>query len=298
MHRREFLALSAASTTGLTGCLSGASAPSPESDATTTDAATTTTDRTIRTTDATETTTQTTIDATVSVTDVTLQPGVVTLVSADHISVGRQDGQYLFVDVTAEGSALPSRDDFAFRFGGTTYPAVSTAQPWRIWRYYGDRDWLYDAGSGEGVLLFELPESADSSTEASLTWPGSEWRPDDALWRRLATPEPSLTVSVDIPETVPASEYPTVSLTVKNEGDVTGQFLGALNRAGPRVAHVPVTTISFLVPAGESKTWKLTDDSIMDGESQEENVGDGEPDMTYYLDWSGDSVERNVRYTD
>ncbi|NHN59932.1 MULTISPECIES: hypothetical protein [Halorussus] len=293
MRRRTLLALTGSSIAGLAGCLGGT-----RSDGT----AGTTADATMGTTGGSGGTTErsgattTTANADVSVALDALQPGLVSMNSPDSIGVHPTDGQYLLLEVAAEGPAPPAADDFAFRLGETTRPPV-TEQQWRIWRFYGEKDWRYDADSGEGLLLFELPESAHDgeSAAAALAWPGGEWRPDEALRRRLATPEPPLSVSVEIPEEVPVTDHPTVSVSVTNDGDVPGRFVAGLNRSGPMVAHTPVSQVSVLVPAGETETWELDDDSIMGG-YQDERVGDGDPDMTYYLVWGDDRAEREVRY--
>ncbi|WP_435176126.1 hypothetical protein [Halorussus sp. AFM4] len=294
MRRRTLLALTGSSVAGLTGCLGGTRTGGTTDS--TTDAATGTTADSTGTTDR-RTTDETTVNADVSIAVDALQPGLVTRGTPDSIGVHPTDGQYLLLDVTAEGPAPPSADDFAFQLGETARMPVTMEQSRRIWRFHGEKNWRYDGDSGEGLLLFELPESVESGEpdEAALAWPGGEWRPDDELRRRLVSPEPSLSVSADLPDEVVASENPTISVSVTNDSDVPGRFVAGLNRAGPMVAHTPVSRISMLVPAGETKTWKLNDDSLMGGPS-DENVGDGDPDMTYYLDWGDERVERNVRY--
>ena len=291
MRRRTLLALTGSSIAGLAGCLGGT-----RSDGTTDTTAETGTTTGSSATSERPTANETTVNADVSVAVDALQPGLVTMNSPDSTGVYPRDGQYLLFDVTAEGPAPPAADDFSFRLGDATRAPV-TDQRWRIWRFHGNEDWRYDGDSGEGLLLFELPESVDApeSAEAALAWPGGEWAPDEELRRRLATPEPPLSVSVEIPDTVAVSNDPTISVNVTNDGDVPGRFVAGLNRAGPMVAHMPVSRVSVLVPAGETKTWKLQDDSIMGGYPNE-NAGDGDPDMTYYLDWGDDSVEREVRY--
>ena len=290
MRRRTLLALTGSSVAGLAGCL-GETRTGGTTDSTTgpTTDSTATTDR--------RTATETTVNADVSIAVDALQPGLVTRNSPDSIGVHPTDGQYLLLDVTAEGPAPPAAEDFAFQLGETRRAPVTMEQSWRIWRFYGEKNWRYDADSGEGLLLFELPESADAPgpAEAELAWPGGEWRPEDELRRRLVAPEPPLSVSADFPDEVAASENPTIGVSVTNDGDVPGRFVAGLNRAGPMVAHMPVSRISMLVPAGETGTWELNDDSLMGGYS-EENVGDGDPDMTYYLDWGDDSIERKIRY--
>lgn len=314
MRRRTLLALSGSSIAGLAGCLSKSPTDeansSTETEATATDRLTTTPTTEDSTTESdNSSTSETTVDASVSVSTDALQPGLVTMNTPDSIGVKETSKQYLLLQISAEGTTLPTRDDFEFQFAGANFSPTSSEPVRPIWRFYGEEGWLYDADSGDGFVLFRLPEAANSSktadssnatdpSEIALTWPGGEWRPDESLRERLVTPKPPLSVSVDIPDAIQTDEQPTVTITVQNEGDVAGRFVGGLNRVGPYVAHRPVARLSMLVPAGESETWELRDDSIMAGDYSEEDVSDGEPDMRYYLSWSDESREWHIRYID
>ncbi|UPW01190.1 hypothetical protein M0R88_03575 [Halorussus gelatinilyticus] len=298
MRRRALLACSGTALAGLAGCLSGSSGdPTTGTDESRTETTAETTSETA------ETTTETAPTATVSVTLDALQPGLVTMNSPDSIGVHPTDGQYLYLDVTTEAGAPPAREDFSFRFAGSEHAPVSMGWPLRTWRVRSGRTETYDRTAGRGLLLFELPASADETdadgttagTDAALTWPGGEWRPDESVRRRLAAPDPSFSVSAEIPETVPVSDSPTVRATVKNESDVPGRFVAGLNRAGPMVAHTPVERVSVPVPAGESKDWTFTDTSIM-ADEVDRFADDEKPDMTYYLSWADESASRDVRY--
>ncbi len=310
MRRRQLLALSGSLLAGSAGCLS-ASAPEA-TDPTSTESRTTTESSTTAETTSTkptstEPTTETT--STVEYADVSveldaLQPGLVTMTTPDSIGVSGRDRRYLLVDVSiGEGGESPTRDEFAFEFDGATHRPEPMEDPWRVWRFYDDEGALYDRGSsGDGLLVFELPEAEkgdfESVPEFALTWPGGEWQPDEQLRRRLAAPEPSLSVSLDVPETLATYESPTVSVTVENEGDLPGRFVAGLNRIGPRVAYAPVERVSMLVPPGESETWEFTDDSLMAGDYPDERVGDGDSDMTYDLSWAGGDVRKGIRYVE
>lgn len=308
MQRRTFLALSGSSIAGLAGCLSESPSsgtdPATETEATATDrltTASTTEDSTTESDDSSPT--ETTVNATVSVNTDALQPGLVTMNTPDSIGVKETAKQYLVLQISAEGTTLPTRDDFEFEFAGADFQPISSGPGRRIWRFYGEEGKLYDADSGQGFVLFELPETnnvadASDSSEIALMWPGGEWRPDESLRERLVTPSPPLSVSVDIPDAIRTDEQPTVTITVQNEGDVAGRFVAGLNRVGPYVAHRPVARISMLVPAGETETWELRDDSIMAGDYSEEDVNDGEPDIRYYLSWPNKSKDWSVRYID
>ncbi|MFB6303212.1 MAG: hypothetical protein ABEH78_10180 [Haloferacaceae archaeon] len=59
-------------------------------------------------------------------------------------------------------------------------------------------------------------------------------------------------------------------------------------------AYAPVSGTSVPVPAGESTTWVLADDSVNhpDGSAY---VADGDTDMTYRLGWPGGEASSAVR---
>ncbi|WP_168216266.1 hypothetical protein [Halorussus halobius] len=294
MRRRRLLALSGSLLAGSAGCLSASAPEAPATrDATTTEATTTAESAT---TDASTTTAE---PADVSVSLDALQPAMVTMTSPDSIGVRDDDRQYLLVDVSTSGDGEPpDPESFAVRFDGTDYGPESVDEPWRFWRFEDGGEAFYDPDSGEGLLLFELPASAGSDDAApALTWPGGEWRPDGTVRRRLLAPEPSLSVTVDAPESVEPHESPTVSVTVENAGDVPGRFVAGLNRTGPMVAYTPIERVSVAVAAGESETWEHAD-ALSAGDDPDERVGDGESDMTYHLDWAGGDVHRGVRYAE
>lgn len=288
MRRRHLLALSGSLLAGSAGCLSASAPEAPATQNATTDASATTTE-----TDA-PTTTES-VDVSVALD--ALQPGLVTMTSPDSIGVRGDDRQYLLLDVsTPDDADPPARDSFAFAFDGTDHRPESVEEPWRFWRFEDAEAAFYDADSGEGVLLFELPASAErDDASLGLTWPGGEWRPGEAIRKRLLAPTPPLSVTLDVPGSIERAESPTVSVTVENDGDVPGRFVAGLNRSGPMVAYTPVERISLSVAPGESETWEHTD-SLFGGDVPDERVGDDEPDMTYHLDWAGGDARRSVRY--
>ncbi|WP_135853793.1 hypothetical protein [Halorussus salinus] len=294
MRRRALLALAGSSLAGAAGCLSGSSGD-PTTDETTTDAANRTPDGTTETIGtATETTTETAAAASVSVDFDALQPGLVSMNTPDSIAVHPADGRYLLLDVSVESGPVPLRDEFSLRFAGRDHAPLSNDATDRVWRFYGS-ELRYRSETGEGLLVFELPESAADDSTAVLTWPGGEWRPDAGVRRRLAAPEPSFSVSVEIPETIQVSESPTIRATVENQSDVPGRFVAGLNRSGPMVAYTPIERVSLLVPAGETRAWELTDDSIATDGIQR-YVGDDDSDMTYHFVRADERVSRDVRY--
>jgi hypothetical protein len=225
-----------------------------------------------------------------------LQPSLLYL-ETDAIGVGGGPGQFLYLDVSIADSVPPAKGNFAFEFGGDSYDPVFETRG--LWRAY-DRDAEYDATTGEGWLLFELPATGEAD-DARLTWGNEEngqgeWRPDQSLRERLASFLPKLSVSVSVPEVVSQGDDPTISVTATNEGDLPTRLVGGLNRSGPSVAVTPVTPVSKLVPAGESVTWKHADSSVMYRDSGED--GDDDPDMTYRLRTPYGDFVREVRITD
>ncbi|MEE6210237.1 hypothetical protein U3A55_08725 [Salarchaeum sp. III] len=273
MHRRRVLAAAGTlAATAAAGCLTG----SPASD---------TTDRETPDPPKTETTTDTPA-VPLSVSLDRYQPGVVAMTSPDSIG----DRGALFLDI--DGDDAPARTDFRFRFDGSSYVPVDPDDV-RLWRAYGNREDAYGVDGRDGWLLFDLPDSG-AAADARLSWPGGEWTPTRSLRERLAAGF-DFSVDYDFPETVEHGERPTVSLAVTNDADAPARYLAALNRAGPRVAHAPIETISFVLDPGETRTWTYEDDYFESDDVDESEVGDGDPDMTYYVDSASENREFQVR---
>lgn len=246
MRRRHLLAVGGAGLAALAGC-TGTDEPTGDS----------------------------TPDARASVTFQALQTGLVALDSPDSIGVMNADSQYLRFEATAEGSDAPAADAFELRFAGETHTVADLEQPHRPWRYRGEAS-AYDAESGAGELLFELPESAEDGS-ARLAYPRGEWTADAALEERLASPTPSMSVTMSVPDdAVLGGEIP-VTVTVENLGDVPGRFLGGLSRSGPDVAYTPVTPVSTMVEAGATASVEVI----------EELSASGAMEATYHLDSLG-----------
>ena len=225
-----------------------------------------------------------------------LQPALVTM-NVDALSVDGESGrQYLYLGVAVEAGDAPARSALRLRFDGETYPP---AAPDRLYRTYPEDDGQYRAERGEGWVLFDLPATGDASDLALLDESsGTEWpvtsQASTNLDGRLAAPAPSLSLDVTVPETVTVEEQPTVSLTVMNEGDRDGTFVGGVNRQGPAIASTPIETVRGVVPPGESTTLEVTD-TVGYSQVPAGATGDGEADMTYHVEWSGGTRSGDVR---
>lgn len=271
MKRREFLSLTGGGIAALTGCIGdrrpGAGTTSP-TDGRTVTPTTTTASRKIE----------------VTVESAHLQYGFVTPGSPDSITLMNGPTQYLVASVHADGSL--ARDEFALRIGTETYEPTVDQRLYRV--VWGDDQW-YSQDDRHGLLLFTL--LPDPSGTPRLTWPTG----DEPLADRLRIPvggsPPPFSASLDLPETYDGSEAPPVRVDVRNEGERRGRFLGALNRVGPRIAYTPVDRVSRVVPAGTTDT--ITVNDSWSGMPNEEDVGDDEPDVRYFLDYAGgeDSAE-------
>ncbi|AUV83282.1 hypothetical protein C2R22_17880 [Salinigranum rubrum] len=286
MHRRAVLALCGAGLSGLAGCSSEQRGGEPADD---TSASPTAASTATATATPPETELRVELDA--------LQPALVELDVDYYRLVAEDDRQYLVLAVDAISGPPPSRSALVFRFDGTDH----TPRTWeRIPARQSDRSGSeqYSSENGAGWVAFDLPETGDAS-DAALVWPGGEWRPDDGLRRRLTAPLPSLSlVEWRGPETVPLDGTTTFELTVRNEGDETGRFVGAINGEG-WYPHRPVTRLSRRVSPGETATWEVTGEEIDLPEADwSERVGDEESDLQYELIWPGGNEWKSIRIVD
>jgi hypothetical protein len=279
MRRRRFLAAAGLATVPLAGCPSR----SEPADGTATPTASPTT-----TSPAPELSVAAELDS--------LQPAVVTLY-VDSIDVDAEPGrQYLFLEVTVDAGDPPRREDLRVRFDGDRHDPASVD---RLWRAYSEDDGRYDSERGEGWILFDLPASGDASGVAlGDASTGAEWpitgQASTNFDGRLASPTPPLSVELAGPAQVGLGTQPTVTLTVTNEGDRDGTFVGGLNRVGPAVPYAPVEAIRRVVPPGEPTTVEVTDEMRLEHPSDDE-LGDGTPDVTYRLQWTGERRSQDVR---
>lgn len=185
-----------------------------------------------------------------------LQPAVVVLTDDGHRVVG--DGrQYLFCRVdAADDEEPPDRLAFAFRLGGNTYsPGIESAG--RLWRAdaVGGR---YDADSGTGWLVFELPE-AWRAEHAALSLRGAEWPVGPDVRERLAATPPSLSVDWGVEST--DTEATRFAFEVSNDGEHDSRFVATVTELADGGEASLVAVVDEPIPAGETVTWTATGDA-------------------------------------
>jgi hypothetical protein len=221
-----------------------------------------------------------------------LQPALVAMSTPDSIGVYSGDRtQYLFLQLAVERGDPPARSELSFRFDGDEHDPLEADGPQDLWRLYDGEESRYDADSGEGWVCFPLPATG-APEGAGLTWADNVWVPSPAVRDRLAAAAPPLSVEWAAPDTVEMGEAPTIEVSVTNEGDRAGRFVGALNRSGPRIAYIPVTAISRLIPAGATETWTL-ETGALDGQGGWTPDG-GQTAATYHLHWPDRHRQRTV----
>lgn len=296
MQRRTFIAAGGLALAGLAGCLSDSDEPGTqtgdgETPTDTPDDGTPTDTPDGETPTPGDSPTPTPSYDGVEVTLEAVQPGLIELVSPDSVSATRAESQYVYVQVEA-GDPAPPSSAFGLRFDGKQYPPANL-DDFRLYREYGDTD-IYSESSASGWLLFELPETGVAD-EAAVTWPGGETALSTTARAQLSSPDPTLSVELSAPESLPEGESPEIEITVTNEGDAPGQFTAGLNRVGPLVAYIPVARFSRRVPAGETVTIPVETDPL-DSPGAEE-LDDGEADVRYLLRWVGGETEAKIRMT-
>lgn len=219
-----------------------------------------------------------------------LQPAVVEL-QTDRLELSPPDGQYLYIQATFPSEEAPPREEFTLQFDGSEYTPFGKQNP----PLYRPRlDNRYDPDDGEGWILFQFPETGDAD-DTRLSGGGREWEPSPSVRKRLAEPHPDLHISPSVPETVESGEQPELTVTVENRGSVPGHFIGGLSRSGPDIAMQPIARIAESIDAEATEKITVTDETNI--EIADEEIGDGEPDMKYYLVWPQDSRTDEVRVT-
>ncbi|MXR43084.1 hypothetical protein GRX01_17280 [Halobaculum sp. WSA2] len=284
MRRRHLLALCGATVGGLAGCTGDSERPSSNgSEISNTQTGT-----------PTQTPTEAVDSSHLSVELDALQPAIVKLATADSLGINDR-GQFLFLELSVTTGEPPARSDLVFRFDGEEFGPSEARGARDLYRLYDDKEHRYDAETGNGWVLFNLPESRDT-TDISLHWPGGEWQPDSTLQARLTAPEPTLTVEWSVPETVSAGIEPEITFTITNNSDQQTRFVAGLNRTGGGIDYAPVAAISRPIPGEETVEWSLTDTFEVRSPGDDE-TGDDEPDMTYRMLWPGEGREQQVRIT-
>lgn len=211
----------------------------------------------------------TTYDGTeVTPTDAWQQHSVLTLATPDTFGVQDFSGrQILFVTVDIDGSdPVPQPGDFTIDAAGERYIG------WTHYEGFGapydirpdERASAYDPTSHDrgGWIGFILPTELDADSPRLLVQFAGEsegatrWPLPDDLTQALNAPTPHIKLdTLELPDTVPASESFDVTLTATNHGKGPGIFRAAVNEAGPQyVGHA----VRLSVPSGESRTTSVS----------------------------------------
>lgn len=288
MRRRALLASIGGGLAALAGCLEGS--PGDPADRTQsppgTDTPTDTPDGTVGgtppgTADGTPTADPTTADpsasAEVTVEELQLQYGVVTPTSADSIGLSHETTPYVVASVAVDGPL--AREAFALAVGDERVAPTTLDRLYRT--AWGGEQW-YGENRGSGLLLFDL--GGRPAGDVVLNWPGGERALGESARERLQRGVPSLSATIDVPETHSGTEAPPVKIDVTNDGDVPARFLGALNRVGPLIAYTPVRRVSELVSSDEPLTVEVPDEW---GDDWQATPDDGEADVKYFLYYAG-----------
>lgn len=257
------------------GCL-GAGVPSEPEETTTTTPSTGTPEK--------ETATTTEL-APLTVSEVTVTPAVVARDSPDTIDVsGDADEQFVIVQLSADGTPAPGTADLALETDSQSFDVRTGigGMAGELWDF-GEP---YDEGSA-GWVAFVLPNPHETAA-ATFTWPGGSFELSAAARSALGRPPTSFQVrEVSVPEAVGIEADADLAVTVENTGEVDGTWIGAVNRSGPSVVHIPETSISLDVPAGETATWEYTN-------TPDDRIGSEPGTMSFELRWRGDSLTRSV----
>jgi len=104
----------------------------------------------------------------------------------------------------------------------------------------------YREGDADGWVVADVP-AVEAETATAVGPSGTARVPTDVTDQLATLPSFSL-VDVETPETVPRDRGFEVSVTVRNDGDRAGHWLGAVQHG------VPFYTLSPLVPAGDERT--------------------------------------------
>ncbi|MFW5964430.1 MAG: hypothetical protein ACOCQM_06150 [Natronomonas sp.] len=230
----------------------------------------------------------------VTVKDITATPAVVTLNSPDSYGVyGDRDEQLVVADISVEASEEHPVSSFAIEAGGEQYEATTDIYGGFELETFGE---AYEPASGgptpstsdsengdpgpsSGWVAAYVPKPLDAES-ATLTWDGGEHTVDDAVLERLNRPPADFDVTFEAPDSATVGETVTATVTVENTADVDGEFVGAINRVGPRIAYSPETEVRLDVDAGENAEWEYTHDLDSSELAEMED-----PSMQLHLVW-------------
>lgn len=217
-----------------------------------------------------------------------VQPGVV-ITEEDSIGVRSGAGQYLLVAVSGAEGVDPGA--FTLTVGTDDYDPIEIERS----LFRGEEPAVsYSADDGFGLLVFGLPERMDaldangSEGQTVLSGPNAETALTERTRTRLGTPSPTFEVSIDAPDVVEENDVPELTISARNDDNVAGNCVLALNRIGPDVASTPVREVVFDLDPGETKTAEYYATSPYHTDSEPEEV-------TYYLESAeGDQLRRTI----
>lgn len=233
MNRRSLLASLGAGCAAGTGCLSSPRSGGPR----TTTAPSGRETATTRTQTRRETATQTTT------VDGVVRTALGYVYNSDHLAIEAPERDAFCLLRLPTRMAGPPSSAFELRLAGERHslrgvPGFDTETP--------GVGAGYREGDTSGWLFADVP--AVEATTATLVGPSRTARvPTDVIGQLATLPSFSL-AGVETPETAPRDVGFEVSVTVRNDGDRAGYWLGAVQHG------VPFYRLSPLVPAGDEQT--------------------------------------------
>ncbi|QCJ47711.1 MULTISPECIES: hypothetical protein [Haloprofundus] len=236
--------------------------------------------------DSAETLDRTTSTVDLAVRDIVSTPTLVIPNSPDSIGTyGESDEQFVVAAVAGLGRSSARHESVELAGGGATYQPAELGE-------ITNREYLWANGtrfraSAEETVLFTVPKPIEAN-EATVQWPGGSHVLNEDTVRKLGRPPTEFEVTEFFtPKSVPSGETVTVTLVVENVGDVSGTFIGALNRSGPSVAYTPVTSIALELKSAESATWTYSYTPYAD-------PSDEEATMNFTMDWRGGHLSSEI----
>lgn len=187
----------------------------------------------------------------------------------ESIRIARADGQYVFVDVYADGvdeGGLPPLDRFGLVGDDDgwvdSHPFSDWQRPPVLRSYTGPYDPTTTGVQIQRWVAFEVPRPFEGSPELVVRDTAGDVRRRWSLPRSTAAamrrPPPQFdVVEFTLPDSIDAGAPIDLSLTVENAGAGEGVFRGVVNRSWP--AYGPWDALDERsIPAGERETWTPT----------------------------------------